>query len=179
MSTMKKGPTFTQALVVFLVIVAVIIFGLVVMKVDAHVLLILGTFIAAIASLKLGYEWKDLEAAMCNSVCRAMSAMFIFILIGMVVGAWIQAGTVPALIYYGLGIISPKIFLPAVLIICSIASVATGSSWTTVGTVGLALMGIGQGLGIPHRLQQELSYPEHTLGIKCPRFLIRLILLLL
>ena len=84
MSTMKKGPTFTQALVVFLVIVAVIIFGLVVMKVDAHVLLILGTFIAAIASLKLGYEWKDLEAAMCNSVCRAMSAMFIFILIGMV-----------------------------------------------------------------------------------------------
>lgn len=152
MNTMKKGPTFTQALVVFLVIVAVIIFGLVVMKVDAHVLLILGTFIAAIASLKLGYEWKDLEAAMCNSVCRAMSAMFIFILIGMVVGAWIQAGTVPALIYYGLGIISPKIFLPAVLIICSIASVATGSSWTTVGTVGLALMGIGQGLGIPPQI---------------------------
>lgn len=72
MSTMKKGPTFTQALVVFLVIVAVIIFGLVVMKVDAHVLLILGTFIAAIASLKLGYEWKDLEAAMCivsRSLC--------------------------------------------------------------------------------------------------------------
>ena len=123
---------------------------------DLHVLLILGLGVAVITSLKLGYKWQDLEDAMCNGVARAMSAMFIFILIGMIVGAWIHAGTVPALVYYGLNILSAKIFLPAGLIICSIASLATGSAWSTVGTVGLALMGIGQG---------QVSPPQITAGM--------------
>ncbi len=149
---LKKEPSFMQALIVFLSIVAILILGLIVLEVDLHVLLILGLCVAVVTSLLLGYKWQDLENAMCNGVSRAMSAMFIFILIGMIVGAWIQAGTVPALIYYGLNILSAKIFLPAGLIICSIAALATGSSWSTVGTVGLALMGIGQGLGIPPQI---------------------------
>lgn len=70
-------------------------------------------------------------------------------IIGMVVGTWILAGIVPTMIYYGLKVLSPGIFLVATLIICSIVSLATGSSWTTAATVGIALMGVGMGLGIP------------------------------
>lgn len=75
--------------------------------------------------------------------------MLIFILIGAVIGSWIDAGTVPALIYYGLEFASAQYFLPATLVICSLTSLVTGTSWGTVGTVGLALTGIGAGLDLP------------------------------
>lgn len=77
-----------------------------------------------------------------------MQACLILMIIGMIIGTWILAGVVPTIIYYGLKILSPNIFLVATLILCSIISVATGSSWTTIGTIGVALIGIGQGLGI-------------------------------
>ena len=73
-------------------------------------------------------------------------------IIGSLIGTWILSGTVPAMIYYGLKILSPSIFLVATMIISSIVSLATGSSWTTAGTVGIALIGVGQGLGIPTQL---------------------------
>jgi NhaC family Na+:H+ antiporter len=79
----------------------------------------------------------------------SMGAIIILMGIVMVIGTWIQAGVVPAMIYYGLKVLSPSIFLIATLLICSIVSLATGSSWTTAGTVGIALMGVGMGLGIP------------------------------
>jgi NhaC family Na+:H+ antiporter len=70
-------------------------------------------------------------------------------IIGILIGVWILSGVVPTLLYYGLKILHPKIFLPATLIICSITSLATGSSWGTSGTIGIALIGIGDGLGFP------------------------------
>lgn len=75
--------------------------------------------------------------------------MSILITVGMIVGIWIASGTVPTLIYYGLKILSPELFLAAGMVLCSIVSVSLGTSWGTVGTVGLALMGIGAGFGIP------------------------------
>ncbi len=83
-----------------------------------------------------------------SSLGRATPAMIIFILIGTIMGSWIQAGTVPALVYYGLEILNAQYFLPMGLVICSLTSLATGTSWGTAGTVGLALMGIGISLGI-------------------------------
>jgi NhaC family Na+:H+ antiporter len=126
-----------------------LVIGIFILKVDMHVLLILGLIVTAVMAKVVGYKWKEIEAAMGKGVFKAMIGMFIFILIGMIIGSWIEAGTVPALIYYGLELLSPKWFLPAGLLICSITSLVTGTSWGTAGTVGLALMGIGVGMGIP------------------------------
>lgn len=79
----------------------------------------------------------------------SMQAILILMIVGALVGCWILSGTVPTMIYYGLKILSPAIFLVATCIICAIVSLATGSSWTTAGTVGIALIGVGVGLGIP------------------------------
>jgi NhaC family Na+:H+ antiporter len=99
--------------------------------------------------LRLGYTWKDLEEGVVNTIKMSMQAILILMVIGMVIGAWILSGTVPALIYYGLQILSPAIFLTAACLICCVVSLATGSSWTTAGTVGVALIGVATGLGIP------------------------------
>jgi NhaC family Na+:H+ antiporter len=79
----------------------------------------------------------------------AMGAILILMVVGTMIGTWIMGGIVPSMIYYGLKVLSPGIFLVATLIICSIVSLGTGSSWSTAGTVGVALVGVGQGLGVP------------------------------
>jgi NhaC family Na+:H+ antiporter len=101
------------------------------------------------ASGKLGYSMDELFNAMGDSLKKSVIAMLFFIIIGMIIGSWELAGTVPALIYYGLQIIKPEIFLPAGFVVCCVTSFATGTSWGTCATVGLALMGMGQGMGIP------------------------------
>lgn len=112
-------------------------------------LFISALFAALIATTQLGQKWSDLEEGITETIKMSMGAILILMTIGMVVGTWIVSGIVPAMIFYGLQILTPGMFLAATLIICSIVSLATGSSWTTAGTVGIALMGIGQGLGIP------------------------------
>ena len=116
---------------------------------EVHIPLVLGALIATIIAVyRLGYTWKDIEEGIISSIAGTMQAIIILAIIGMIIGTWIQGGIVPTLIYYGLQILSPGIFLVATLILCSIVSIATGSSWTTAGTVGIALMGVGAGLGI-------------------------------
>ena len=85
---------------------------------------------------------------MIESVYRAVEALIIVMIVGMLIGSWVLAGSVPTMIYYGLELISPRFFLPTGCILCAIVSVATGSAWTSGGTIGVALMGIGTGLGI-------------------------------
>lgn len=86
---------------------------------------------------------------MISTINSSMQAILIQMIIGIIIGTWILAGIVPTMIYYGLQILSPAIFLPSAAILCAIISVATGSAWTTAGTVGIALLGVGQGLGMP------------------------------
>ncbi|MEG0306605.1 MAG: hypothetical protein RR636_01595 [Clostridium sp.] len=95
--------------------------------------------VAAIIALSIGYKWEDIEKGFIDTIQMSMQAIIILMIIGILIGAWILSGTVPTMIYYGLKILSPGIFLVATCIICSIVSVATGSSWTTAGTVGIAL----------------------------------------
>ncbi|MBN2827989.1 MAG: Na+/H+ antiporter NhaC [Tissierellales bacterium] len=145
----KKLPSIGISAFVFLSIVVILIFGIMVLKVDIHVLLILGLVVTSMVSFKLGYTMEELMEGMRMSISRAMTAMLIFIMIGAIIGTWIAAGTVPALIYYGLKFLTPQLFLPVGLILCSLTSLATGTSWGTAGTIGIALMGMGVGLGIP------------------------------
>jgi len=98
----KKLPSIGISAFVFLSIVVILIFGIMVLKVDIHVLLILGLVVTSMVSFKLGYTMEELMEGMRMSISRAMTAMLIFIMIGAIIGTWIAAGTVPALIYYGL-----------------------------------------------------------------------------
>ena len=110
---------------------------------------LLGVAVAGCIAWRCGSNWTAIEQAMVKGVTRAIPAMMIFLLIGVLIGVWIVAGVVPSLIYYGMQILSPDVFLPSTLIICAVASLATGSSWGTSGTIGLALIGVGSSLGFP------------------------------
>ncbi|MTI22185.1 Na+/H+ antiporter NhaC, partial [Fulvivirga sp. RKSG066] len=103
---------------------------------------------AGLLSLKLGYKWEDLESGIVKSISSAMAAILILLMIGSLSGTWLISGIVPAMIYYGLEILNPTIFLFAACIVSAIVSLATGSSWSTAATVGIALIGIGKAMGI-------------------------------
>lgn len=115
-----------------------------------HIPLIVTTIIASlIAVFRLGYSWEVIEQGMFETIISAMQAILITILIGILIGVWIVSGVVPCMIYWGLKIISPNIFFVASLLACAIISISTGSSWSTIGTIGVALLGIAQSLEIP------------------------------
>lgn len=114
-----------------------------------HVPLIIGIAITALVGRYLGLSWEEMEKGMLHVVSVGLPAVGILMLVGMITGLWIASGTVPTLIYYGLELLSPQIFLAAATLLCALVSVSLGTSWGTVGTVGLALMGIGAGFGIP------------------------------
>ncbi|WP_306643616.1 Na+/H+ antiporter NhaC [Sanyastnella coralliicola] len=104
--------------------------------------------VAAGISLLSGEKWKKLYDGITESISSALGAILILLMIGALAGTWLLSGVIPAMIYYGLEILNPTIFLFATTIVCAIVSLATGSSWGTVGTVGVALIAIGQALGI-------------------------------
>lgn len=145
----KRKPMVWEALIP---VAALILFlAVTIIKYDGspHIPLMFAAVVAAIMAKRVGYKWDEIEKGVINSIGMSMQAILILIIIGTVIGSWILSGTVPAMIYYGLKILSPGIFLAATCVICSIVSLATGSSWTTAGTVGVALLGVGRGLGIP------------------------------
>ncbi len=145
----KRDPYLWEALISILGLVFFISLAILRYESDAHVPILLGVLIAAIIGLRAGYSWKDIETGMLNGISNSLQAIVILGIIGILIGVWILSGVVPTMLYYGLKILHPKIFLPATLIICSITSLATGSSWGTSGTIGIALIGIGAGLGFP------------------------------
>ena len=114
--------------------------------------LLLSAAFAAIMGLKSGTLWKSILQGVSNSIASTTPAIIILLLIGSLAGTWLISGIVPTMIYYGLQILNPKIFLVAAAIICAIVSLASGSSWSTIATVGIALLGIGNALGISNGL---------------------------
>lgn len=114
-----------------------------------HIPLIVGTSIAAIVAWKQGFKWTEIEEMMYKGIKLALPAVIIIILVGLIIGSWIGGGVVGTMVYYGLKIITPAFFLITITLICIIVSLAIGSSWSTMGTVGVAGMGIGLSMGIP------------------------------
>ena len=113
-----------------------------------QIALILSASIAAIIAIKNGYTWKEVETGIVKGIGMGMRAILILLAVGALIGTLIMSGTVPAMIYYGLNILSPSIFYFTACVICAIASLSIGSSWTVAGTLGVALMGIATGLGL-------------------------------
>ena len=153
MSEAKKSreprmPKVWEALITLGLLIAVLAVGIVIYGADVHVPMFCGVCVAAIMALYLGHKWEDIEKMMMDGIYKALQSICILIIVGILIGVWINAGVVPTMIYYGLQLMHPTIFFIATLLICSITSLATGTSWGTMGTMGVALMGIGFGLGM-------------------------------
>ena len=146
----RRQPTLAIALVPVVLTLAILAvqlfyFG----DFTPHIPLACGIAITALVGLALGRTWQDVEDGIFHVINVSFRSVSILIIVGMLIGIWIACGTVPTLIYYGLVLLSPETFLAAGMILCAMVSVSLGTSWGTVGTVGLALMGIGAGFGIP------------------------------
>lgn len=113
-----------------------------------QIILLLAGSLASLLAFNYKISWNKISDAIINNIGKAMPAILILLLIGSLAGTWLISGVVPAMVYYGLNIIHPKIFLVTAVIVCGLVSVATGSSWSTIATVGVALLGIGRTLGI-------------------------------
>lgn len=151
--TDKKGATLLQAFIPIIFLTALLALNVIIYGVDAtggpnQIALLLAAGVAGIISWQLGYSWKTIEESIIKSISVAMGAILILLVIGSLSGTWLLSGIVPAMIYYGLKVLNPTLFLFAACIVCCIISLATGSSWGTIATVGIALLGIGQALGI-------------------------------
>ncbi len=151
-STQKK-PSLIQALIPIAVLITllslnVIFFGDKTLDGSNQIALLLAASVAALISLKLGVNWNDIKKRIVKTIGSAMPSILILLMIGALSGTWLLSGVVPALIYYGLEILHPVIFLFAAVIISGLVSLATGSSWSTIATIGIALLGIGAAMGI-------------------------------
>jgi len=137
------------AILPLLVMIGVMLVAIVQLKQGPHIPLIIGTAVAALVAWRHGYKWKEIEEMMYKGIRLALPAVVIIILVGLTIGAWIGGGVVATMIYYGLTIISPAYFLVTICIICAVVALSIGSSWSTMGTIGVAGMGIGLSMGIP------------------------------
>lgn len=150
-----KKPGLLVSLIPVLVLILLLVVNVIIFKDDAtgganQIALLTAAFITSLIGifhLKISFEF--IEEKIINSITTSLSALIILFVVGTLIGIWILCGTVPAMIYFGLKLINPAVFLPVACIICAIVSLATGSSWSTTGTVGIALIGIGETLGLP------------------------------
>ena len=149
----KKQPTLLHAVIPILFLISLLTINVMVLGSDAitganQIALLLAAGVAGTISIRLGIQWEHIEHSIVKSISSAMAAMLILLAIGSLSGTWLLSGIVPSMIYYGLKILNPTIFLVAACVVCAIVSLATGSSWSTVATVGIALLGIGKALNI-------------------------------
>jgi len=147
-----KQITFFSAMVPVLFLVVfltlnVLLFGEDTLSGSNQLILLLASVIASVIAYRHGVKWTQVKARILHSIDKAMPAMLILLLIGSLAGTWLLSGVIPAMIFYGLKIIHPKVFLLTVIVVCSLVSIATGSSWSTVATIGVAFLGIGKALG--------------------------------
>ncbi len=144
-----KKPGLVIALVPLVAMGALLGVGYGIYQIRPQVLLVCAAFITGSLGLYLRFKWKDMESGIVDSIHKAMPAILIMLCVGILIGSWIASGTIPMVIYYGLKLISPKYFLVTACFVCSLTSIATGTSWGTIGTLGVAFIGIAMGLGIP------------------------------
>lgn len=169
---MKKEISFKAAIIPVLVTIVVMAITIVVLEKSPHIPLIVGTTVAVLIAWRSGYKWREIEEAMYNGIRLALPAVVIIMLVGLTIGAWIGGGIVATMIYYGLKLLTPSLFLVSITIICVVVSLAIGSSWSTMGTIGVAGMGIGLSMGIPAPMVAGAIISGAYFGVatKCHRF---------
>ncbi len=146
---LKRQPNLGHSLVPIAGTALLIGVGFGCYQVKVEILLVIATLLTSGLAVWLGLGWKEIQAGMMQSIMKGMPAMLIVVVVGALIGSWLAAGTIPMLIYYGLGLISPKLFLVTACLATGIVSMLTGTGYGTIGTVGVAFMGIAHGLGVP------------------------------
>ena len=152
-----RHPSFFESIFPIIFLVILLSINVSIFKDDAlsgsiQIVLILSSAVASLVAMRLGFKWKDIQIGIVKSIDSSLPSILILFLVGSLAGSWMLSGIVPAMIYYGIQILNPKIFLFAACIISIIVSMATGSSWTTTATIGIALIGIGKALNISEGL---------------------------
>lgn len=145
----KTKHTFAESAIWLGVAVLILIYGVVILQQSPHIPLLFSIAVIVLYGVTHKVSWSEIREGIIYNISESIEAILIICLIGVTVGTWMSSGTVPAIIYYGFQIFSPQYFLISVVILCSIMSLCTGSSWTTIGTIGVAFIGIGTGLKIP------------------------------
>jgi len=146
----EKRLSFAAAMVPVVGMIAFLAVGMIYLELDPQIPLLWGiVFAGLLGRYAFDYTWGELMEGVGRSIRMGLQAILILFVIYMVIASWIEAGTIPAIMYYGLEFLSPQIFLPFTLVLSAIVSFAIGSSWTTAGTLGVAMIGIGSGLGVP------------------------------
>ncbi|MEN8076717.1 Na+/H+ antiporter NhaC [Clostridioides difficile] len=146
---MRRKPTILESISCILIMALIVGVGNVYLKLPIQPLLLISATYAAFIAYRVGLRWEDIEEAISDSIGKCMPAILIIFSVGIVVGTWIYAGTVPMLIYYGLKIITPQMFLVCAFVIVAIVSMATGTAWGSTATAGVALIGMAESLGVP------------------------------
>ena len=129
--------------------------GFGIFKIKIEIILVLAAVLTGLLASYLGLSWREIQAGMMQSIMKGLPAMLIVVVVGALIASWLASGTIPMLIYYGLGLISPKMFLVTASLATGVVSLLTGTGYGTIGTVGVAFMGIAHGLGVS---------PEKTAG---------------
>lgn len=145
----KKQPTFFLAVLPILAMILLLGIGYAVMGLSAEVLMLVSAAVAAFIAVGLGYTWDDIMDSIVGKLSKTMPAIFILIIVGFLIGSWMIGGTIPMMVYYGLKIISPQYLVVTSFIVTAFVSLCTGTSWGSVGTIGVALMGVASGMGAP------------------------------
>ena len=159
-------PSFTVAATSTALLFAWLVAGLFVLEAGLHGLLLTALISLIVLGLWLGVSYNTLRKFVFDGLAASMPALIIFILIGVVIASFIQSGTVGTLVYYGLQLLRPELFLPGGLLLCSFMSFATGTSWGTVATCGIVLMSVGQSLGFPLPLTAGMVIAGASFGDK-------------
>ncbi len=144
-----KEPSIWYSIFIMVMIIVIIMSGILIFEATIELMLLIALMVTIPFILYLGYSYKELQEAMLSMMAKALQPSMIVLVVGAMIGAWLISGTVPTLIYYGIQTISPGYFFVTALIFCTIVSVSTGTSWGTMGTAGVALMGISHSLGLP------------------------------
>jgi Na+:H+ antiporter, NhaC family len=145
---MKKEVNLTTTLVFFIGMLGIVFYSMIFLKAEPHIPLFSCLLLIVILAKFTGFNWNTLERGIINGIAIGIKPILILSLVGMLIGIWMMSGTVPTLLFYGFQVISPEWYTLSALFIAIIVSTFTGSSFTTIGTVGVALMGIGIGLGV-------------------------------
>lgn len=145
----KRTPSFTYSLLMLFSLVIFLVVGMRVLGAPLNVIMFFAWMLLTLLSLKLGYTYSELERKAIEAVQNGLKSIVIMLGVGTLIAVFTASGTVPTIIYYGIKIMNPKFYLLSALILCSVVSMCTGTSWGTMGTVGVALLCIGTGLGIP------------------------------
>ena len=149
MTNEKRMPTLSEAIFPLAMLIIFVVVGYIILNLRIEFLLILSTMAAAFIGKRLGYSWGEMEEAIGERLKKTTQAILIMWCVGIIIGTFMYSGSIPMIIRYSLSIINPQYLYVFAFLICVILSMVTGTAWGSVGTAGVAMMGVAVGLGLP------------------------------